>query len=156
MEDISLHILDVVGNAIRADATEVCIEIEEDEPGLTLSLRIRDNGCGMDEATARQVLDPFFTTRQNARVGLGLPLLRQAAEETGGSITVSSRLNEGTDVRAVFELRHPDMKPIGDVYGTLAALVAGHPSVRFLYRSRRGEERVDFDSASVTSGQTTS
>lgn len=155
MEDLSLHILDVVGNAVRAGASEVKIGVEENEAGAVLCLTIRDNGKGMDEETLDQAMDPFFSTREGARIGLGLPLLRQAAEETGGSATVDSRAGAGTTVRATFQCRHPDMRPLGDIYGTLAALVAGHPKVRFVYDSRRGDDRVHFDSQAQEGDQRT-
>ncbi|MBM4142608.1 MAG: ATP-binding protein [Lentisphaerae bacterium] len=146
MEDLSLHILDVAENAVRAGASEIFIEIEEQPERGTLELRIRDDGRGMDAVTARKAADPFFTTREKARVGLGLPLLRQAAEDTGGGLRIVTGEGAGTEVIASFQSGHPDMKPIGDVPGTLAALIAGHPAVRFVFDCRTGTERTRFDS----------
>lgn len=146
MEDLSLHILDVAENAVRAGATEVVIELHESRDGEVLELKIRDDGKGMDEHTLKRATDPFFTTREASRVGLGLPLLSQAAQEAGGQLRVTSSAGCGTEVVATFQCRHPDMRPAGDVFGTLAALVAGHPSVRFVLDSDTGGERVHFDS----------
>lgn len=146
MEDLSLHILDIAENAVRAGATEVEIELMESRNCETLELRILDDGKGMDEQTLSRATDPFFTTRDASRVGLGLPLLSQAAEEAGGRLRVASREGRGTEVVATFRYDHPDMRPMGDICGTLAALVAGHPSVRFVFESNTGGERVHFDS----------
>ena len=146
MEDLSLHILDVVENAVRARASEIVIEIEESRDRAIMELRIRDNGRGMDEETLRRATDPFFTTRKGARVGLGLPLLSQAAEETGGGLHVVSREGKGTEVIAKFNCRHPDMRPMGDICGSLATLMTGHPSVQFVFDCKTERECVHFDS----------
>ena len=146
MEDLSLHILDVAENAVRAGASEISVILEESRDGEALALQIHDNGEGMNEETSRRATDPFFTTKKGARVGLGLPLLRQAAEETGGGLRVVSGVGEGSRVTATFRCRHPDMRPVGDLCGTLAALVAGHPSVRFVMDCNMKNNHVHFDS----------
>jgi len=123
MEDLSLHILDIVENSIMASAGRVEISIELDTAADLLTLEISDDGRGMDEQTLKKALDPFFTTRTTRRVGLGLALLAQAARESGGEMDVSSRPNEGTRVRATFRLSHPDCKPMGDIAETIQTLV---------------------------------
>lgn len=153
MEDLSLHILDVVENALAASARAVEILIVEDAAQDRLSLEIRDDGTGMDEETRRRALDPFFTTRTTRRIGLGLPLLAQAAQASGGELELDSAPGRGTTVRAVFRLSHPDRKPLGDVASTLGAILAGRPEldVRFEYR-KDGEviESLDSRAARVT------
>jgi hypothetical protein len=147
MEDLSLHILDVVENSITAGAREVRILIDEDNAESQLSLEITDDGKGMDEEMRSKVLDPFFTTRTTRRVGLGLPLLAQAARQSGGGLELSSAPGRGTTVRAVFQLGHPDLKPLGDVGSTLGAILAGRPELelQFVYR-RDGEIVASLDS----------
>jgi signal transduction histidine kinase len=146
MEDLSLHILDIVENSIRAGAKKVEIEITEDEQRDILSLCISDNGKGMDEDAVRRSLDPFFTTKQGKRVGLGLALLSQAGEEADGGVTVDSRPGEGTRVQATFKRSHPDTKPMGNIAETMATLVTGHPDVRFVLDLRQGDDSYHFDS----------
>jgi signal transduction histidine kinase len=124
MEDLSLHILDIVENSVTAGATEIKILVVEDTVMDRLSLEITDNGDGMDEVTCQKVLDPFFTTRTTRRVGLGLPLLVEAAQESGGSLELDSAPGQGTTVRAVFQLSHPDRKPLGDIAATLGTILA--------------------------------
>lgn len=140
MEDLSLHILDIVENSISAEAREVKILIAEDREADLLTLLIEDNGKGMDDEMKKKVLDPFFTTRTTRRVGLGLPLLAQAARDTGGTIDVDSAPGRGTKIKAVFKLSHPDRKPLGDIQGTLGTILVGWPGVDLIFEYRIGEE----------------
>lgn len=134
MEEIALHIMDLVENSIHARATRIEIELEEDRAADRLVVSIRDDGCGMDDPTCRQAADAFFTTREGKRVGLGLALFAQAAEESGGGLAIESRPGRGTCVRATFGLSHPDRKPLGDVERTVELLRAVHPQIDFVYR----------------------
>src|SRR3990170_1579774 len=119
MEDISLHILDIAENAIRAGGTRIRIELREDTSNDRLTLSIEDNGRGMNRETVERSLDPFFTTKDGKDVGLGLSLLSQAAQQANGELIVDSEEGRGTKVTATFQLSHPDMKPIGDIFGTM-------------------------------------
>jgi anti-sigma regulatory factor (Ser/Thr protein kinase) len=143
MEDLSLHILDIVENSIAAAASEIKILIVEDSGDDRLSLEIRDDGNGMDEEMRRNALDPFFTTRTTRRVGLGLPLLAQAARESGGSLELESMPGRGTTVKAVFQLSHPDRKPLGDIPGTLGAILAGRPELDLVFEYKRDSAIVE-------------
>jgi K+-sensing histidine kinase KdpD len=146
MEDLSLHILDVTENSVRACASEIALDVHEDVAAHRLTIRIRDNGEGMTEEALRRACDPFFSTKGGKRVGLGLPLLRQSAEETGGTMEVRSSPNAGTEVEAVFRTDHPDMRPMGDLMETLATLVTANPSIRVVADVDTGECRFHFDS----------
>ena len=70
MRDLSLHILDLAQNSVRANASLVEIEVLADEAGM-LRIIIRDDGCGMSEELLSRVLSPFSTTRTTRKVGLG-------------------------------------------------------------------------------------
>ncbi len=133
MEDLSLHILDIAENSIAAEAKRIEIRIEEDQAKDLLTVEIKDDGKGMDEQTLTRALDPFFTTRTTRRVGLGLPLLAQAARESDGAIEIDSKPHGGTTVKAAFRYRHLDRKPLGDIHETFQTLVAGHPEIDFLF-----------------------
>ena len=137
MEDLSLHVLDVAENALAAGADRIEVRILEESRGNTLSIEIKDNGFGMDEETASLALDPFYSSKPGKRVGLGLPLLAQAAGETGGSIEIKTMPGQGTVVRATFRPDHPDLKPMGDMLETMAALACAHPQVAFVFEHRR-------------------
>jgi len=142
MQDLSLHILDLVDNCLRAEATRVTVEIREDRAGDKLYIDIVDNGRGMDRPTLERVLDPFFTTKAVKAVGLGLPLFAQAARESGGSLRLDSAPGRGTAVHAVFGLSHPDRRPLGDVEGTIQMLQAAHPEIELVYNHTTSGEEV--------------
>ncbi len=146
MEDMSLHILDIVENSIRADAKEVEIRIDEDVAADRLEVTIRDDGAGMDQATLEKALDPFFTTKTVRKVGLGLSLFREAARATGGDMTVQSKPGKGTRVKATFQHSHVDRQPLGDLTKTLEILIIANPEVRFRYYHRENGEEYRFDS----------
>jgi anti-sigma regulatory factor (Ser/Thr protein kinase) len=145
MEELSLHILDIVENSIRAGAQNVDVRVEEDVEKDLLRIVIRDDGAGMDDETRQKVLDPFFTTKERKRVGMGLPLLADAARFAGGSIEVSSEPGRGTQVVASFRHSHIDRQPLGDLARTMEALIIGNPEIEFIFagRAREGEWRVD-------------
>jgi hypothetical protein len=142
MEDLSLHILDIVENSISASASRVEILIVEDTRRDLLTLEIKDDGRGMDEEARKRALDPFFTTRTTRRVGLGLSLLAQAAEESGGDFELTSRPGEGTTVKAAFQLSHPDRKPFGDIAETLRAILQGKPDISLRFEYTKDSELV--------------
>lgn len=143
MEDISLHILDITQNSIRAGATKVRIEIVEKARENTFVFIIRDNGSGMTEEDLSRVHDPFFTTRTTRRVGLGIPLLKQTAEQAGGGLTVTSAPGEGTTVEARYELDSVDRPPLGDVAASIWTLIVTNPRVDFDYRHERDGARFE-------------
>lgn len=145
MEDLSLHILDIAENAIRAGASLVEIYVERDTERDMLSVLIKDNGKGMDEEFLKMVHDPFVTTRTERRVGLGLPLLKQAAQETCGDLYIKSEPGGGTEVKAIFRIGHIDMKPLGDMEATIMALIVGNPEVNFIYRANIDGKKVELD-----------
>ncbi len=145
MKEISLNILDIVENSVKAGATLTEINITEDSN--TLTLIITDNGCGMKEEMIRTVTDPFCTTRTTRKVGMGIPLLKLEAEMTEGSFNITSRHieeypeNHGTVVTAVFNKNHIDCTPLGDVTASITTLIQGHPDrdFAFLHKTEKGE-----------------
>ena len=142
MQDLSLHILDIVENSIAASATWIKITLVEDTQKELFLLEVRDNGKGMDADMQAQVLDPFFTTRTTRRVGLGLPLLAQAAQQCEGTLTVESEPGRGTTIKAVFKLNHPDLQPLGDIAETLRTVRVGRPDLDLQFEYRIDNERV--------------
>jgi len=139
MEDFSLHLLDVAQNALTAGASRIEIRIFEEPKEDIMRIEIKDNGCGMDERAVKLALDPFYTTKPNKRVGLGLPLLAQAAREAGGDIEIQTAPGEGTAINATFQLGHPDLKPLGDMLETMATLACAHPQVEFVFEHREDD-----------------
>ncbi len=135
MEDLSLHILDIGENSIAAGASRIQVTINENTEENTLFLKIQDNGTGLDEETREKVLDPFYTTKGSRAIGLGLPMLAQAAREADGELNLRSEKGKGTTVMARFVLDHIDCKPLGDIAETLVTLIAAKGrEVDILYR----------------------
>ena len=134
MLELALHILDIAENSVRAGAKTVFIDITEDRLRDRLEIEIRDDGAGMDEATLKKAMDPFYTSKKVRRVGLGLPLLKEAAIRAGGSFTIDSHEGAGTRVSVGFQLSHIDRQPLGDLTGAFMALIAGNAGVDFVCR----------------------
>lgn len=134
LTELSLNVLDIAENSVRAGASLIEIELKVQRAENRLSICIRDNGCGMDEAMQRQALDPFYTSRSTRRVGLGLPFFREAALLTGGDFRLSSEPGRGTQVLAVFVLDSIDRMPLGDMDSTIHNLIVYHPKLDFIYR----------------------
>ncbi len=145
MQEISLHILDLAYNAVEAGARQVSIEVIEDRAADRLTIRVGDDGRGMDEATVRRVVGPFYTSRNVRKVGLGLSLLELAAEAAGGGLRIVSEAGQGTTVEATFQLSHVDRAPLGDLAATVLVLVAGQPEVGFRYRHVVDGQEFEFD-----------
>ncbi len=145
MPEISLNVLDVAENSIRAEASLVQILVTVDLEGNRLEIQIKDDGKGMTEEQMAKVTDPFFTTRTTRKVGLGIPFFKLAAEATGGSFQIESRVGEGTDVTTVFQLDHIDRMPLGDINSTIHTLIVYNPQTDFLYRYTYGQESFDLD-----------
>lgn len=133
MPEISLNVLDVAQNSVRAGASLIQISVDADTDKNTLTITIEDDGCGMSEEQASHVIDPFFTTRTTRKVGLGVPFFKLAAESTGGSFSIESRPGIGTIVTAVFILTHIDRMPLGDMTSTIHTLVTMNTGIDFLY-----------------------
>ena len=126
------HILDIAENSVRAGAKLIQIFIEEDSINDLLTLEITDDGHGMAKDVLQKALDPFYTTKTVRRVGLGLPLLRDAAERSGGVFQVNSEENCGTTVKATFGLRHLDRQPLGAIINIIIILIISNSDIDFL------------------------
>lgn len=133
LTEISLNILDITNNSIRAGADLVTIEVRIHKKKDLLTIKIIDNGRGMTKEELSRVEDPFFTTRTTRDVGLGIPFLKQAAEITGGSFYIESVLGKQTTVGASFVLSHIDRMPLGDICSTIYTLILANQDIDFQY-----------------------
>lgn len=133
LPEISLNILDITENSVKAKATKIEIDIEADFKADNLTIKIIDNGCGMTSEQLKNVTNPFFTTRTTRKVGLGIPFFKMAAESTGGSFDIESKVGLGTTVTALFKLSHIDRMPMGDIALTIWQLVTMHQEINFVF-----------------------
>ena len=149
MKELSLNILDITENSVKAKATLVEILLIENSD--TLTITIKDNGTGMTDEVLEHVRNPFYTTRTTRKVGMGIPLFQFAAEQTGGNVTIMSKHfsafpdDHGTTVTALFYKKHIDFTPLGDIVSTVQLLVQGDPNVDFVYIHDKSSGRVELD-----------
>ncbi len=149
MKELSLNILDIAENSVKAGATLIKIAI--DETSEIYNITISDDGCGMENAVVSQVTDPFFTTRTTRKVGLGIPLFKMEAELTGGVFEIDSKTvkdfpkEHGTKITATFYKNHIDCTPLGDITATMVTLVQGHADIDFHYLHKFSDRCVELD-----------
>jgi len=150
MQELSLNILDLAENSVAAGARLVEIEVAQRREADELTIAITDDGHGMDEALLREATSPFATTRTSRKVGLGIPLMKQTAEECGGGIEIESTPGVGTRLKATFGLTNIDRPPMGDLAGTMLALIAATPEgTDFTLTYRVDEASFAFDTQPV-------
>ncbi|MDI9485370.1 MAG: ATP-binding protein [Bacillota bacterium] len=149
MRELSLHILDIVQNSIAAGASLVELHVVEDLAGDWLVIEIADDGKGIPQQQLGQVTDPFFTSRTTRPVGLGLALFSKAAEQAEGELLIDSQVGIGTKVRAVFRYSHIDRVPLGDIAGTVLAIISLNPQVDVVYRHSFCESAFSIDTRRI-------
>lgn len=149
MKELSLHILDIVQNSVAAGAKLITLDLIEDENTDLLEFSIKDDGCGMTEETLKKVTDPFTTGRTTRRVGLGIPLLKAAAELTGGGLELTSEPGVGTTVTARFVYDSIDRQPLGKMAETMLGLITSYENIDFVYYHRVNEKEFTIDTREI-------
>jgi hypothetical protein len=134
MRELSLHILDIIQNSIKAASNQVKLIINEDKNNNKLFIKIKDNGKGMDESEIGKVVDPFITSRTTRDVGLGLPLFKAAVKRCDGDFELKSNPGSGTNVKAEFKYDHIDRAPLGDIIRTLSSIITSNPDLDLIYK----------------------
>ncbi|MGL4373525.1 MAG: ATP-binding protein, partial [Turicibacter sp.] len=149
MRDLSLHVLDLSMNSIKAECTLIELVIEENTESNRLTIVIKDNGMGMDEKTKELVIDPFFTTRTTRKVGFGIPLYKVMLERCGGELIINSILTKGTELIGSLELNHIDRPPFGAIHETLTTLILMEPLVDYRYKHTVDDQTYIFDTSEI-------
>ncbi len=149
MLELSLHILDIANNSVKAEASLISVTILEEIQKNRLTITIKDDGCGMDEAFLKEVTDPFRTTRVTRKVGMGLSLFKAAAQNTGGDLTISSKKGVGTCVTVWFTYDHIDRQPLGNMAETMLTLISGNETIDFVYRHTVNEKEFVLDTREI-------
>jgi anti-sigma regulatory factor (Ser/Thr protein kinase) len=149
MLELAQHILDIAENSIRAGAKLIVISINEDSIKDLLAIEISDDGCGLKKEEINQVLDPFYTTKTVRRVGLGLPLLADAARMAEGKLNLDSKEGKGTKVVASFQLSHIDRQPMGNIASTLINLIVANSAIDFIYNHRHNDRQFNLDTRQI-------
>jgi len=149
VKELALHLLDIAENGVAAGAKRIIISVTVNELKDRLFLSVEDNGKGMSPEMVSQVIDPFVTSRTTRKVGLGIPLLKAAAEACDGGLTIQSRIGQGTVVKVEFRLHHIDRMPLGDLTATCLNLLIGYPDIHWIFRVTYNKEHFEFDDAII-------
>jgi anti-sigma regulatory factor (Ser/Thr protein kinase) len=139
MRELSLHILDLIENSVRAGAAMILITLVEDERKDILKITVEDDGPGLSVST-EAALDPFYTTKNGKRTGLGLSLFRGAAEQAGGRLTLRESALGGLAVEAAMQLNHLDRVPLGDIAATVSSVACTNPEIDLCCKFHVGEQ----------------
>lgn len=145
MRELSLHILDIVENSVKANASLIEVDIEIN--GGFIIITVKDNGKGMDKEFLNSVTDPFTTTRTTRKVGLGIPLIKMAAENAGGSFSIESEKGVGTTLRVSFLINHIDRVPLGDITETIVTLIS--EKTDFIWKVSFEDKEFIFDTKEI-------
>jgi len=133
VNELSLYVLDILGNSVRAGARKVSLTITESRRENIYRMVFEDDGKGMSPELLEEVFSPWVTTRKERRIGLGLSLLKQGAQQCGGDLVIDSAPGEGTTVTVAFEYAHLDRPVAGDIAGSLVITAASAPAIDFFY-----------------------
>ena len=149
LEELTDHIMDIAMNSVRAGSRNIHISVMNRASARELAVSIVDDGSGMDADTVKSVTDPFFSTKEGRRVGLGVPLLKGATETCDGRFHLKSMPGEGTEIEAIFPLDNPDVPPLGNVREAILLLCVTNPEVRFSFRSNIDGNEFEFDTKEI-------
>jgi len=149
MKELSYHILDIANNSVRGKATEIKIDVVEDESSNIFSLTISDNGIGIPDSILSTIKDPFTTSRTFRKVGLGIPFLNDTCINCGGKLDISSTVGKGTLVSAVMELNHIDRPPLGNIASTMTTLISSEESINIIYTHTINGEQFELSSNDI-------
>ena len=148
MKELSLNILDIAQNSIKANAAHVEIALEQRGDWMTIT--IADDGTGMSPEFAAEAANPFTTTRTTRKVGLGIPMLKQSAEMAGGTFGIESEIGKGTWIHASFDLSNIDCIPMGEICDSLVTLIVLNPETPdFVFQAFAPEKEALFDTRQV-------
>ena len=145
MQELSMNILDIAENSVRAGATLIEITVDEIPSKDLFTVTVADDGSGMTQEQLNNVIDPFYTTRTTRKVGLGVPFFKMAAELTGGNLTIQSAVGEGTVITACFIRSSIDRMPLGDINETICTLIQCNPKSDFVYTRRFDNDEMELD-----------
>jgi anti-sigma regulatory factor (Ser/Thr protein kinase) len=149
LRELSLHLMDIVQNSIAAGAKHIRIFVTENSKLDRFEMIVQDDGKGLDQQMMQKVIDPFFTTRTTRKVGLGIPLLKEAAEACKGNLTIKSELGKGTELFVSFQRSHIDRMPLGDLSTTLYSLVISYPEIMFHLEYQIDDKEFTYDDVKI-------
>jgi hypothetical protein len=149
VRELALHLLDIAENSVAAHAKTIVITVVEDTRADRLFMSVKDDGIGMDTDTVARVIDPFYTTRTTRKVGLGIPLLKEAAEACCGGLQIHSTPGAGTLIEVDFQRSNIDRMPLGDLPGTFLSMLISSPDIHWVFVYRSDDQEYKFDDSEI-------
>ena len=149
MRELALHLLDIAHNSVSANALNITITVDENSSTDRLHLSVEDDGAGMSAELVQHVTDPFTTSRVTRSVGLGIPLLKAAAEACDGGFTINSTPGVGTKIDVEFQRSHIDRMPLGNLAETFFTLTVGCPDIHWKFIVRFDQQEFEYDDALI-------
>lgn len=149
MNELSLYILDIVQNSIKAEARNIYLTLNEDEKNNLLTIEVIDDGKGMSQEILKKVMSPFYTTRTTRKVGLGLPLFKELCMLCEGDLKIESMENVGTKLFATFKLNHIDLPPLGDIIESLYILITNEQDANIYYKHIVNDKEFSFNTKEI-------
>jgi len=149
LRELSLHILDLAENSVRAGASLLEIDIKELIENNQLIIELKDNGKGMSKEFLNNVTNPFTTTRTTRKVGLGIPLMKMNCEKTDGYFNISSEENKGTKIECMLAYNHIDRAPMGNIIDTIMSLILYSEQMDFKYTHYINDNSFVFDTREI-------
>ncbi len=149
MQDISLHLLDIIENSVRAKARNIWLVIRISQPDNLMQISIKDDGSGMDFETMLAAQDPFYTTKteRKKKIGLGIPLFKENTERCNGRFLIDSIIGKGTSIMAELAYDHIDRMPLGNISDTILTAILGHQQLDIhleLQHRKSNNQELDF------------
>ncbi len=141
MNELSLFVLELAENSAEAGALLVKAEVRSAPESVEIT--VTDDGEGMTAEQSRDAVNTGYTTKSGRR-GRGLPLIKAAAEKTGGGLSLSSRAGKGTKVRVRF-IKNEYCPPMGDINSVIRILAICHSNMDFRFEIEQSGKRMTFD-----------
>ena len=149
MQDIAMHLLELIQNSIKANATKIVIELHEEVDEGMLDMKVQDDGCGMDETSLKHALDPFYTTRTTRHIGMGLAFMQQLCDQCNGSLEVQSEKEKGTRIHARVQISHIDCPPLGDFGEMMMVAIQASATIYYQFIYQIEDKKFVFDSNQI-------
>ncbi|GHV72685.1 ATPase [Spirochaetia bacterium] len=147
-------IIDIFQNAAESGAALVELEVRETAKGVNgapeFRFSVKDNGKGMDGEEVKRAVNPFENDgdkHPSRKLGLGLPFLIQAADQSGGGWSISSDKGKGTTVSAWFDRANVDTPPPGEMPEVFRTVFSfpGPAEVCIRYSREEGEGDLSYE-----------
>ena len=144
MRELSLSILDIVQNSVKAGASLISVEINETED--RFSFTVTDDGCGMTPELLARVKRPFYDYANYEEGRAWDPVVDSRGTPDRGDVFIRSQTGEahGTELRAEFNKKHIDFTPPGDLTATVVTLVQGMGDIdlEYVHHTEKGDVRL--------------